>query len=52
MLFFAHQGFGMAFLSEILDIPYPMFANHFDICHTGMTVIEFKEEDGFAYQKF
>lgn len=46
--FFAHQGFGIAFLSEILDIPYPVFANHFNICHTGMTVIEFKEENGFA----
>ena len=28
-----------------------MFANHFDICHTGMTVIEFKEENGFAIPK-
>jgi probable phosphoglycerate mutase len=46
--FFAHQGFGIAFLSEILDIPYPVFANHFNICHTGMTVIEFKEQKGFA----
>ena len=46
--FFAHQGFGVAFLSEILGIPYPQFVNHFDICHTGVTVIEFKEENGFA----
>ena len=49
--FFAHQGFGLAFLSEILDIPYPVFTSHFDICHTGMTVIEFKEENGFAIPK-
>lgn len=48
---FAHQGFGIAFLSVILDIPYPVFANHFDMCHTGMTVIEFKETDGFAIPK-
>lgn len=48
---FAHQGFGIAFLSTILDIPYPFFVNHFDMCHTGMTVIEFKEEDGFAIPK-
>lgn len=48
---FAHQGFGMAFLSCILDIPYPAFSIHFDICHTGMTVIEFQEEDGFAIPK-
>lgn len=46
--FFAHQGFGIAFLSEILGIPYPMFASHFDICHTGMTVIDFKEQNGYA----
>ncbi len=45
---FAHQGFGLAFLSTILDIPYPVFVNHFDMCHTGMTVIEFQEENGFA----
>lgn len=48
---FAHQGFGLAFLSVILDIPYPMFVNHFDMCHTGMTVIEFKEKNGFAIPK-
>ncbi len=45
---FAHQGFGLAFLSTILDIPYPMFVNHFDMCHSGMTVIEFQEENSFA----
>lgn len=49
--FFAHHGFGLAFLSEILDIPYPVFINHFDISHSGMTVIEFKEENGFAIPK-
>ena len=45
---FAHQGFGMFFLSHILDIPYPQFCTHFDICHTGITAIEFKNEDGYA----
>lgn len=49
--FFAHQGFGIAFLSVVLDIPYPIIANHFDMCHTGITVIEFKEENGFAIPK-
>ena len=49
--FFAHQGFGLAFLSEILDIPYPVFVNHFNISHSGMTVIDFKEEKGFAVPK-
>lgn len=48
---FAHQGFGLAFLSVILDIPYPLFMNHFDICHTGMTVIDFQESNGFAIPK-
>lgn len=48
---FAHQGFGIAFLSSILDIPYSVFSNHFDMCHSGITVIEFKEELGFAIPK-
>ncbi len=45
---FAHQGFGLAFLSCLLDIPYPLFSTRFDICHTGLTVIEFKEIDGYT----
>lgn len=49
--FFAHQGFGLAFLSCILDIPYPVFSTHYDFCHTGVTVIEFKEENGFCIPK-
>ena len=48
---FAHQGFGLAFLSCLLDIPYPRFSLHFDMCHSGMTVIEFKEENGIALPK-
>lgn len=38
---FAHQGFGLAFLSCVTDIPYPQFCAHFDICHSGMTVLDF-----------
>jgi len=45
---FAHQGFGVAFLSCLLDIPYPQYALHFDITHTGMTVIDFADEGGYA----
>lgn len=45
---FAHQGFGIAFLSYLLNIPYPIFSTHFDIGHSDMTVIEFKEIDGYA----
>ena len=45
---FAHQGFGLAFLSEILGIPYPMFSTHFDLSHSSMTVINFSEKDGYS----
>ena len=48
---FAHQGFGMAFLSHLLHIPYPVFTTHFDISHSNLTVIEFAEKDGFAVPK-
>ena len=48
---FAHQGFGLAFLSCVTDIPYPQFCSHFDITHTGMTVIEFKDEGGYSIPK-
>ena len=43
---FAHHGFGLAFLSTIFDIPYPQFVTHFDIQHSGMTVIEFSDDEG------
>ncbi len=43
---FAHQAFGMAFLSHVMDVPYPLFATRFDTCHSGMTVIELSERDG------
>ena len=45
---FAHQGFGLAFLSCVLDIPYPMLCTHFDMGHTGVTVIEFRDVDGYC----
>ena len=48
---FAHQGFGMAFLSCLLDIPYPLFATRFDLCHSSMTVIDFKDQNGYAIPK-
>lgn len=48
---FAHQGFGIAFLSCLLDIDYPNFCMHFDMSHTGMTAIEFKQEGGIAIPK-
>ena len=42
---FAHHGFGTAFLSSVLDIPYPQVCLKMNICHSGMTVIRFPEED-------
>ena len=45
---FAHQGFGLAFLSCLLDIPYPQFSTHFDMSHSNLTVIEFKDEGGYS----
>lgn len=39
---FAHQGFGLAFLSCVLDIPYPLFSTRFDMTHSGVTIIEFQ----------
>lgn len=45
---FAHQGFGLALLSCMLDIPYPQFCLHFDMSHSGVTAIEFKNENGIA----
>ena len=48
---FAHQGFGLAFLSCIVGIPYPMFSSHFDICTTGVTVIEFADNGGYSYPR-
>ena len=48
---FAHQGFGMIFLPTIIGIPYSEFATRFDMTHTGVTVINFEDEGGFAYPK-
>lgn len=48
---FAHGGFGRAFMSHLLDIPYPMFSTHFELGHTGMTVVEFRDEGGIVVPK-
>ncbi len=48
---FAHQGFGLAFLSSLLDIPYPEFVVRFDICHTGLTAIKFCDYGSFVIPK-
>ena len=40
---FAHEGAGKIFMSELLDIPFPYYAAHFEMKHSGMTVISFDE---------
>ncbi len=46
---FAHEGFGKIFMSELLDIPFPMYATHFEMKHTGVTAIAFDEGRGFDF---
>ncbi len=49
---FAHHGFGLAFLSSLLDIPYSFFSLRFDMGHTNVTEIEFKaDENGNVFPK-
>ncbi len=48
---FAHAGFGMAFLSSILDVPYPYIATRMDLCHTAVTVICFDESQEMIYPR-
>ena len=48
---FAHQGFGLSFLSCILDIPRPIFCVRFDMSHSGMTVIQFDENKEYVVPK-
>lgn len=38
---FAHWGFGLGFLSHILDIPYPQMVIRFCLGHSQVTVINF-----------
>ena len=45
---FAHAAFGKAFLSCVLDIPYPLFATRHDISHSSVTVIRFVDR-GFGW---
>lgn len=48
---FAHHGFGVAFLSCLLDIPYPEFSVRFDIGHSSMTVVNFEGHEGLIFPK-
>ena len=50
---FAHQGFGIAFLSSLCDIPYPIFSTTFDLSHSSVTAIYFEsvEKGAVVYPK-
>ena len=39
---FCHQGFGLTWLSHLLRIPPNIFWTEFDITHSGVTLLEFK----------
>jgi len=50
---FAHEGFAKLFMSELLDIPYPYYAEHFEMKHTGMTAILFDEgRDQYSFDGY
>lgn len=48
---FAHEGTGLAVLSSVLDIPYPIIATRFALGHSMVTVIEFDESEEYAIPK-
>ena len=43
---FAHAGFGGAFFSHLLGIPYPQYSQTFDLAHSSLTLVEFEERHG------
>ena len=46
---FAHAGYGVAFLSCLLDIPFPLVTLHFDLQPSGMIAINFEDsESGYC----
>ena len=45
IVLFAHAGFTIAFLSAILDIPYPMVCTHFAVNHSCITVVRFDNKE-------
>lgn len=49
---FCHQGFGSIWLSHLLDIPPDLFLSTFDISHSSVTILEFKNyDDGYTAPK-
>lgn len=48
---FAHQGFGLHWLSYLLKIPYHVFSASFDISFTGVTVLRFDENKDLTFPR-
>jgi len=42
---FCHQGFGLTWISHLLNIPPHIMWNAFDITHTGVTIIEWRNNE-------
>lgn len=40
---FAHEGFGKAFLSSLMDLPYPYVATRCELSHSSVTVFHFDD---------
>lgn len=43
---FCHQGFGLTWISHLLQIPPHILWNSFDMTHTGVTIIQFAALEG------
>lgn len=49
---FCHQGFGLTWISHLLQIPPHIMWACFDITHTGVTVLQFENQpDGYSAPK-
>ena len=46
---FAHEGFGKAFLSSLLDLPYPFVASRMELSHSCVTVFHFADNQEIVY---
>lgn len=46
---FAHEAFGKAFLSHVLDIPYPIVSTRMQLGHSSVTVLYFDENQELVY---
>jgi probable phosphoglycerate mutase len=48
---FAHEGFGKAFLSSVMDLPYPYVATRYELTHSSVTVLQFDDQSAAAPPK-